>query len=49
MMMGSGPNSCKRTNRKKWRCSRNVVPDQKYSERHMHRGFNHSRNNVETS
>ena len=29
---------CRRTDGKKWRCSKDVVPDQKYCERHMHRG-----------
>lgn len=29
---------CRRTDGKKWRCSRDVVPEQKYCERHMHRG-----------
>ncbi|KAH9329536.1 hypothetical protein KI387_001644, partial [Taxus chinensis] len=32
------PGRCRRTDGKKWRCSRDVVPDQKYCERHMHRG-----------
>ena len=48
MMMRSGssnggsldpePGRCRRTDGKKWRCSRDVVPDQKYCERHLHRG-----------
>ncbi|CAK9186462.1 unnamed protein product [Ilex paraguariensis] len=29
---------CRRTDGKKWRCSRCVVPDQKYCQRHMHKG-----------
>ncbi|KAL6533378.1 hypothetical protein OROMI_027490 [Orobanche minor] len=29
---------CKRTDGKKWRCSRDVAPHQKYCERHLHRG-----------
>ncbi|KAL6541464.1 hypothetical protein OROGR_010950 [Orobanche gracilis] len=29
---------CKRTDGKKWRCSRDVAPHQKYCERHQHRG-----------
>lgn len=29
---------CRRSDGKKWRCSRNVVPHQKYCEIHMHRG-----------
>lgn len=32
------PGRCRRTDGKKWRCSRDVVPDQKYCSRHMHRG-----------
>jgi WRC len=32
------PGRCRRTDGKKWRCWRNVVPDQKYCERHLHRG-----------
>ncbi|XP_060203977.1 growth-regulating factor 2-like isoform X1 [Lycium barbarum] len=32
------PGRCKRTDGKKWRCSRDVAPNQKYCERHMHRG-----------
>lgn len=32
------PGRCRRTDGKKWRCSRDVVPDQKYCLRHMHRG-----------
>ena len=48
MMMRSGssnggsidpePGRCRRTDGKKWRCSRDVVPEQKYCERHLHRG-----------
>ncbi|KAG6492144.1 hypothetical protein ZIOFF_032740 [Zingiber officinale] len=33
--------------RKKWRCSREVVVGQKYCERHIHRGRNRSRKHVE--
>ncbi|KAE8721285.1 Growth-regulating factor 12 [Hibiscus syriacus] len=29
---------CRRTDGKRWRCSRDVIPDQKYCARHMHRG-----------
>ncbi|KAE9600884.1 putative transcription factor interactor and regulator C3H-WRC/GRF family [Lupinus albus] len=47
--MDPEPNRCRRTDGKKWRCSRNVVPDQKYCERHMHRGCNRSRKPVEAS
>eukprot|EP00898_Chlorokybus_atmophyticus_P003677 jgi/Chlat1/430/Chrsp103S01009 len=35
---GDQPNRCRRTDGKKWRCSRAVVPMQKYCEAHMHRG-----------
>ncbi|KAE9603238.1 putative transcription factor interactor and regulator C3H-WRC/GRF family [Lupinus albus] len=49
MMMDLEPQRCRRTDGKKWRCSRNVVPNQKYCERHMHRGCNRSRKRVETS
>ncbi|XP_068330116.1 growth-regulating factor 7-like [Pyrus communis] len=41
------PGRCKRTDGKKWRCSRDVAPDQKYCERHMHRGRPRSRKHVE--
>ncbi|KAJ0239661.1 WRC domain-containing protein [Hirschfeldia incana] len=34
---------------KKWRCSRNVVPDQKYCERHAHKSRPRSRKLVESS
>lgn len=29
---------CRRTDGKKWRCGADVVPNQKYCERHLHRG-----------
>lgn len=32
------PWRCRRTDGKKWRCSRDVAPDQKYCERHSHKG-----------
>uniref|UniRef100_A0A151UIM6 Growth-regulating factor n=1 Tax=Cajanus cajan TaxID=3821 RepID=A0A151UIM6_CAJCA len=32
------PGRCRRTDGKKWRCSRDVAPNHKYCERHMHRG-----------
>ncbi|KAL2323125.1 hypothetical protein Fmac_027504 [Flemingia macrophylla] len=38
---------CRRTDGKKWRCSRDAVAGQKYCERHMHRGRNRSRKPVE--
>ncbi|XP_068636120.1 growth-regulating factor 12-like [Aristolochia californica] len=41
------PGRCRRTDGKKWRCSKDVVPDQKYCERHIHRGRHRSRKPVE--
>ncbi|XP_073127660.1 uncharacterized protein [Henckelia pumila] len=41
------PGRCKRTDGKKWRCSRDVAPQQKYCERHLHRGRPRSRKPVE--
>ncbi|KAG6524710.1 growth-regulating factor 6-like [Zingiber officinale] len=41
------PGRCRRTDGKKWRCSRNAVADQKYCERHMNRGRHRSRKHVE--
>ncbi|XAR69714.1 hypothetical protein NMG60_11001415 [Bertholletia excelsa] len=41
------PGRCRRTDGKKWRCSRDVVAGHKYCERHMHRGRNRSRKPVE--
>ncbi|XP_059624034.1 growth-regulating factor 1-like [Cornus florida] len=38
---------CRRTDGKKWRCSRDAVPDQKYCERHINRGRHRSRKHVE--
>ncbi|RDY02752.1 Growth-regulating factor 3, partial [Mucuna pruriens] len=38
---------CRRTDGKKWRCSKEAYPDSKYCERHMHRGKNRSRKPVE--
>ncbi|NP_001106028.1 GRF-interacting factor 10 [Zea mays] len=32
------PGRCRRTDGKKWRCWRNTIPNEKYCERHMHRG-----------
>ncbi|KAH7352478.1 hypothetical protein KP509_19G047800 [Ceratopteris richardii] len=37
------PGRCRRTDGKKWRCSREVVPDHKYCDRHMHRGRHRAR------
>ncbi|XP_045806105.1 growth-regulating factor 9-like [Trifolium pratense] len=48
-MVDTEPHRCKRTDGKKWRCGKNTVPNQKYCERHMHRGRNRSRKLVETS
>ncbi|KAB5514188.1 hypothetical protein DKX38_028094 [Salix brachista] len=53
--MGSGramdpePGRCRRTDGKKWRCSKEAYPDSKYCERHMHRGKNRSRKPVEVA
>lgn len=47
--MDPEPGRCRRTDGKKWRCSKNVVPDLKYCERHMHRGHQRSRKHVEAS
>ncbi|PSS32252.1 Growth-regulating factor like, partial [Actinidia chinensis var. chinensis] len=41
------PGRCRRTDGKKWRCSKDVYPDSKYCDRHMHRGRNRSRKPVE--
>ncbi|XP_078163945.1 growth-regulating factor 1-like [Carex rostrata] len=43
------PGRCRRTDGKKWRCSRESYGDSKYCERHMHRGKNRSRKLVELS
>ncbi|CAI9097799.1 OLC1v1034295C1 [Oldenlandia corymbosa var. corymbosa] len=45
--MDPEPRRCRRTDGKKWRCSRDVVAGQKYCERHVHRGRNRSRKPVE--
>ncbi|MED6194832.1 hypothetical protein PIB30_032146 [Stylosanthes scabra] len=45
--MDTEPGRCRRTDGKKWRCSKEAYPDSKYCERHMHRGKNHSRKPVE--
>jgi len=42
------PGRCRRTDGKKWRCSKDAYPDSKYCERHMHRGRNRSRKHVES-
>ena len=41
------PGRCRRTDGKKWRCSRDAVAEQKYCERHMNRGRHRSRKHVE--
>ncbi|KAI4368018.1 hypothetical protein MLD38_016631 [Melastoma candidum] len=41
------PWRCWRTDGKKWRCSRDVAPHQKYCERHSHKNRPHSRKPVE--
>ncbi|CAH9127815.1 unnamed protein product [Cuscuta epithymum] len=46
--MDPEPGRCRRTDGKKWRCSRDVVGGQKYCERHVHRGRNRSRKSAET-
>ncbi|KAJ3680069.1 hypothetical protein LUZ60_016347 [Juncus effusus] len=43
------PGRCRRTDGKKWRCSREVVAGQKYCERHVHRGRGRSRKPVEAT
>ncbi|XP_010531313.1 PREDICTED: growth-regulating factor 1 [Tarenaya hassleriana] len=45
--MDPEPGRCRRTDGKKWRCSRDAVPDQKYCERHINRGRHRSRKHVE--
>ncbi|CAI0473280.1 unnamed protein product [Linum tenue] len=36
------PGRCRRTDGKKWRCSKEAYPGSKYCDRHMHRGKNRS-------
>ncbi|KAE8714087.1 Growth-regulating factor 5 isoform 2 [Hibiscus syriacus] len=43
------PGRCRRTDGKKWRCSKEAYADSKYCERHMHRGKNRSRKPVEVN
>ncbi|KAL8232665.1 hypothetical protein R6Q57_002443 [Mikania cordata] len=45
--LDSEPGRCRRTDGKKWRCSRDVVAYHKYCERHMNRGRYRSRKHVE--
>ncbi|KAA8521251.1 hypothetical protein F0562_011912 [Nyssa sinensis] len=42
------PGRCRRTDGKKWRCTKDAYPDSKYCERHMNRGRNRSRKHVES-
>ncbi|XP_010534927.1 PREDICTED: growth-regulating factor 5 [Tarenaya hassleriana] len=42
------PGRCRRTDGKKWRCSREAYPDSKYCEKHMHRGRNRARKSLES-
>lgn len=42
------PGRCRRTDGKKWRCSKNAYLESKYCERHMKRGRNRSRKLVES-
>ncbi|KAL9259962.1 Growth-regulating factor 7-like protein [Drosera capensis] len=41
------PGRCRRTDGKKWRCSKDVAPNHKYCERHLNRGRPRSRKPVE--
>ncbi|CAK7335394.1 unnamed protein product [Dovyalis caffra] len=43
------PGRCRRTDGKKWRCSKEALPDQKYCDRHIHRGRQRSRKHVEAA
>ncbi|XVF86897.1 hypothetical protein PTKIN_Ptkin18bG0077700 [Pterospermum kingtungense] len=43
------PGRCRRTDGKKWRCSKEAYPNSKYCERHMHRGRSRSRKHVEVN
>ncbi|XP_042475652.1 growth-regulating factor 2-like isoform X2 [Macadamia integrifolia] len=45
--MDPEPGRCRRTDGKKWRCAIYVAPDQKYCEKHLHRGRPRSRKPVE--
>ncbi|GER29095.1 growth-regulating factor 4 [Striga asiatica] len=46
--MDPEPGRCRRTDGKKWRCSRDVVPGHRYCDRHVHRGKYRSRKPVES-
>ncbi|CAN8259421.1 unnamed protein product [Cochlearia groenlandica] len=41
------PGRCRRTDGKKWRCSREAYQDSKYCEKHMHRGRNRARKSID--
>ncbi|KAJ1258489.1 hypothetical protein BS78_10G079700 [Paspalum vaginatum] len=43
------PGRCRRTDGKKWRCSREAHGDSKYCEKHIHRGKSRSRKPVEAA
>ncbi|KAH0904655.1 hypothetical protein HID58_044158 [Brassica napus] len=43
------PGRCRRTDGKKWRCSREAHPDSKYCEKHMHRGRNRAKKSIDQS
>ncbi|KAL6124369.1 hypothetical protein ACLB2K_076882 [Fragaria x ananassa] len=47
--MDPEPGRCRRTDGKKWRCRRDVVPYEKYCQKHIHRGRQRSRKPVEPS
>ncbi|KAK4365280.1 hypothetical protein RND71_016638 [Anisodus tanguticus] len=46
-IMEPEPRRCRRTDGRKWRCSKGVLQNQKYCEKHMHRGRQRSRKCVE--
>ncbi|XP_062119538.1 growth-regulating factor 10-like [Humulus lupulus] len=46
--MENEPWRCRRTDGKKWRCSKEALPHQKYCERHIHRGRHRSRKLVDS-
>ncbi|GAB2271587.1 hypothetical protein Dimus_006419 [Dionaea muscipula] len=48
-MMDPELGRCRRTDGKKWRCRREVIQNEKYCDRHMHRGRARSRKLVEAS
>ncbi|WOG90434.1 hypothetical protein DCAR_0209678 [Daucus carota subsp. sativus] len=41
--MDPEPGRCRRTDGNKWRCRKDVIPNAKYCERHMHRGRSRKR------